>query len=46
MALKARSAKQFEDTEVIVDRLDTHTQGGLQEVLAAIAALDKSPPAA
>ncbi len=35
----ARSAKQFEDTEVIVDRLDTHTQGGLQEVLAAIEAL-------
>jgi hypothetical protein len=38
-ASDARSAKQFEDTEIIVDRLDTHTQGGLQEVLAAIAEL-------
>jgi hypothetical protein len=54
-ASDARSAKQFEDTEVIVDRLDTRTQGGLQEVLAAIESLrekpvnvmlDKSPPAA
>ena len=30
----ARSAKQFEDTEVIVDRLDIKTQGGI-EVLHA-----------
>jgi hypothetical protein len=39
-ASDARSAKAFEDTEVIVDRLDTHTQGGLAEVLAAVAALE------
>ena len=38
-AADARAAKSFEDTELIVDRLDTHTQGGLQEVLAAIEAL-------
>jgi hypothetical protein len=28
----ARSAKQFEDTEVIVDRLDLDTQGGLADI--------------
>lgn len=31
-ALDARAAKQFEDTELIVDRLDLHTQGGLQVI--------------
>jgi hypothetical protein len=39
-ASDARAAKTFADTELIVDRLDTHTQGGIQEVLAAIAALN------
>jgi hypothetical protein len=39
-ASDARSAKQFEDTEVVVDRLDTHTQGGLAEVMAALGDLD------
>ena len=29
-ASDARAAKQFEDTEVIVDRLDTKTQGGIE----------------
>lgn len=29
-ASDARAAKQFEDTELIVDRLDLETQGGLQ----------------
>jgi hypothetical protein len=38
-ASDARAAKQFEDTEVIADRLDTHTQGGLKDVLDAIADL-------
>jgi len=46
-ASDARSAKQFEDTEVIVDRLDTRTQGGLQEVMARLetieAKLEASP---
>src|ERR1700736_2321929 len=35
----ARALKEFEDTEVILDRLDTHTQGGLSDVLTAIKAL-------
>jgi hypothetical protein len=32
----ARAEKTFDDTEVIVDRLDTGTGGGLSDVLAAI----------
>lgn len=35
-AADARAAKQFEDTELLVDRLDTHTQGGITEILDAI----------
>jgi hypothetical protein len=42
-AADARAAKTFEDVEKVLDRLDTHTQGGLREVLDAIAALKKSP---
>lgn len=38
-ASDARAAKQFGDTEVIVDRLDTHTQGGISDVLDAITEL-------
>jgi hypothetical protein len=38
-AADARAAKQFEDTEVIADRLDLHTQGGLAEVMAEVKAL-------
>ena len=38
-ASDARAAKQFEDTEVIVDRLDEHTAGGIKSVLDAIDAL-------
>ena len=41
-ASDARAAKTFADTETIVDRLDTKTQGGLAEVLAAIADLKAS----
>ena len=36
----ARAAKQFEDTEVIADRLDTNTQGGIKTILDAINQLD------
>jgi len=38
-ASDARAAKTFEDTEVIVDRLDERTQGGIRTVLDAIDAL-------
>lgn len=39
-ASDARSAKQFEDTEVIVDRLDERTQGGIQVLAAALARIE------
>jgi hypothetical protein len=39
-ASDARSLKEFEDTELILDRLDTKTQGGLTDVLAAIKTLE------
>jgi len=35
-ASDARSEKSFEDTEVILDRLDLHTAGGLADLMAAI----------
>jgi hypothetical protein len=38
-ASDARTLKEFEDTEVILDRLDTKTAGGITEVLAAVKAL-------
>jgi hypothetical protein len=38
-ASDARAAKTFEDAEVIADRLDTHTQGGIKEVLDVLTAL-------
>jgi hypothetical protein len=38
-AADVRSAKQFEDTELIVDRLDVDTEGGLTEVLNAVNSL-------
>jgi hypothetical protein len=40
-ASDARALKEFEDTQVILDRLDTNTRGGLTDVLDAIRALDK-----
>ena len=43
-ASDARAEKTLEDTETIVDRLDTHTQGGLQEVMAAIKILEEKLP--
>jgi hypothetical protein len=36
MASDARAAKTFEDTEVIIDRLNCATKGGLTEVLDAV----------
>jgi hypothetical protein len=39
-ASDARTLKEFEDTEVILDRLDTKTEGGLTEVLKAIKGLE------
>ena len=46
-ASDARAAKEFSDTETILDRLDTHTAGGIREVLDAIEAIAKptqAPP--
>lgn len=42
----ARAAKQFEDTEVIVDRLDEHTQGGIQVLLTALERIEAKLDAA
>jgi cobalamin biosynthesis protein CobD/CbiB len=33
LASDARSANTYKDAEVILDRLDVHTQGGLKEIL-------------
>ncbi len=43
VAADARSAKTFQDVEVVLDRLDTNTEGGLKEVLDAIERLRKEP---
>lgn len=43
-ASDARAAKEFTDTETILDRLDVHTAGGLKDVLDAIHALSPSSP--
>jgi hypothetical protein len=40
-ASDARALKEFEDTEVILDRLDTKTEGGLTDVLNAIKGLER-----
>ncbi|HET9093909.1 MAG TPA: hypothetical protein VFN36_02390 [Solirubrobacteraceae bacterium] len=39
-ASDARAAKEFADTETILDRLDVNTAGGIRDVLEAIHALD------
>jgi hypothetical protein len=41
VASDARAAKQFTDTETILDRLDVDTAGGIKDVLDAIHALDR-----
>jgi len=45
-ASDARAAKQFTDTEIILDRLDTHTAGGIKDVLDAIQALQSGSSSA
>jgi hypothetical protein len=40
-ASDARAAKEFSDTETILDRLDVHTAGGIKDVLDAIHALGR-----
>ena len=42
VASDARAAKEFADTETILDRLDVHTAGGIKDVLDAIHAIGKS----
>ena len=39
VASDIRSAKEFTDTETILDRLDVHTAGGIKDVLDAIHAI-------
>jgi hypothetical protein len=41
-ASDARAAKEFADTETILDRLDVNTAGGIRDVLDAIHAIDPS----
>jgi hypothetical protein len=40
-ASDARAAKEFADTEVIMDRLDEHTAGGISAILDRINALEQ-----
>jgi hypothetical protein len=42
-ASDARAAKEFADTETILDRLDVNTAGGIRDVLDAIPAFGKPP---
>jgi len=44
IASDARAEKTFSDAEQIMDRLDTHTEGGLREVLDAIHAIGGVSP--
>ena len=39
VASDARAAKEFADTETILDRLDVNTAGGIRDVLDAIHAI-------
>jgi len=48
-ASDARAEKTYTDAELIIDRLDVHTAGGLREILDAVHALggkQATPPAA
>jgi hypothetical protein len=40
-ASDARAEREYSDTEIIMDRLDEHTAGGIQTVLARIDALEQ-----
>jgi hypothetical protein len=44
-ASDVRAAKEFTDTETILDRLDVRTAGGIREVLEAIHAIGGPAPA-
>jgi hypothetical protein len=44
VAADARSAKTFQDVETVLDRLDTHTAGGLKDVIDAIDGLRTALP--
>jgi hypothetical protein len=41
LASDARADNTFKDTEVILDRLDAHTEGGIKEILDRIEALER-----
>jgi hypothetical protein len=41
-AAESRAIKTFEDTELIVDRLDTETEGGIKEIIDRIDKLEKN----
>jgi hypothetical protein len=43
-AADARAAKTLEDTEVLIDRLDTKTEGGITEILKRIDTLETNLP--
>ena len=43
IASDARAAKEFADTETILDRLDLSTAGGIKDVLDAVHAIGRPP---
>jgi hypothetical protein len=45
-ASDARAAKTFEDTEIVVDRLDEHTAGGIRAILDRLDQLEGRLPSA
>ena len=45
-ASDARAAKTFEDTEVVVDRLDEHTAGGIRTILDRLDEIEARLPSA
>ena len=45
-ASDARAAKTFEDTEVVVDRLDEHTAGGIRTILDRLDQIEARLPSA
>ena len=45
-ASDARAAKTFEDTEIVVDRLDEHTAGGIKAILDRLDQIEGRLPSA
>jgi hypothetical protein len=41
VASDARAAKTFDDAEIIIDRLDTRTQGGITDIMARLDGLEE-----